>query len=214
MANSEDSQGLKGVLVMFQSCLNSKEEILMDPYLAGWKGLVRFLNTMGPIFSFISKDAVTKIQIMESLRSSEQQDNYLTLQAMVDYELANGLVDLKLLGPYPSSGCRTILRLHRALRWLHLFLEGLRTSNPSSKTSALCTDAYNASLANYHPWIVRKAATMAFYALPTRDAFLENMKVGTTEAAIEMLSEALPSISKVYDITEDLYTQHKLLDLP
>ncbi|XP_025029247.1 ceramide-1-phosphate transfer protein [Python bivittatus] len=214
MADGEDVHGLKGVLVMFQSCLDSKEEILMDPYLEGWKGLVRFLNTMGPIFSFISKDAVAKIQIMETFRGSEQQENYISLQAMVNYELTNGLVDLKQPGTYPTSGCRTILRLHRALRWLHLFLEGLRTSSPSSKTSTLCTDSYNASLANYHPWIIRKAATMAFYALPTRDAFLENMKVGTTEAAIEMLGEALPSISRVYDITEDLFTQHKLLDLP
>ncbi|KAG8142313.1 hypothetical protein E2320_006247, partial [Naja naja] len=82
MADGEDVHGLKGVLVMFQSCLNGKEEILMDPYLGGWKGLVRFLNTMGPIFSFISKDAVTKIQIMENFRSNEQQENYITLQAM------------------------------------------------------------------------------------------------------------------------------------
>ncbi|XP_058017451.1 ceramide-1-phosphate transfer protein [Ahaetulla prasina] len=214
MADREDVHGLKDVLVMFQSCLNGKEEILMDPYLGGWKGLVRFLNTMGPIFSFISKDAVTKIQIMENFRSSEQQEDYVTFQAMVKYELANGLVDLRELGSYPASGCRTILRLHRALRWLHLFLEGLRTSGPSSKTSTLCTDSYNASLANYHPWIVRKAATMAFYALPTRDAFLENMRVGTTEEAIEMLGEALPYISSVYEITENLYAEHKLLDLP
>ncbi|KAM3824387.1 ceramide-1-phosphate transfer protein isoform 1-T2 [Vipera latastei] len=214
MADGEDIHGLKGVLVMFQRCLNSKGEILMDPYLGGWKGLVRFLNTMGSIFSFISKDAVTKIQIMENFRSSEQQEDYITLQAMVKYELANGLVDLREPGSYPASGCRTILRLHRALHWLHLFLEGLRTSGPRSKTSTLCTDSYNASLANYHPWIVRKAATMAFYALPTRDAFLENMNVGTTEEAIEMLGEALPSISRVYDITENLYAEHKLLDLP
>ncbi|XP_026571508.1 ceramide-1-phosphate transfer protein [Pseudonaja textilis] len=214
MADGEDVYGLKGVLVMFQSCLNSQEEILMDPYLGGWKGLVRFLNTMGPIFSFISKDAVSKIQIMENFRSNEQREDYVTLQAMVNYELGNGLVDLREPGAYPASGCRTILRLHRALRWLHLFLEGLRTSGPSSKTSTLCTDSYNASLANYHPWIVRKAATMAFYALPTRDAFLENMRVGTTEEAIEMLGEALPHISRVYEITESLYAEHKLLDLP
>ncbi|XP_070615308.1 ceramide-1-phosphate transfer protein [Erythrolamprus reginae] len=214
MADVEDVHGLKGVLVMFQSCLNGKEEILMDPYLGGWKGLVRFLNTMGPIFSFISKDAVTKIQIMENFRSGEHQEEYVTLQAMVNYELGNGLVDLREPGAYPASGCRTILRLHRALRWLHLFLEGLRTSSPTSKTSTLCTESYNASLANYHPWIVRKAATMAFYALPTREAFLENMRVGTTEAAVEMLDEALPYIGKVYDIVENLYAEHKLLDLP
>ncbi|XP_063001141.1 ceramide-1-phosphate transfer protein [Elgaria multicarinata webbii] len=214
MANGNDGNGLREVLVTFKSCLDDKQEVLMDPYLTGWKGLVRFLNTMGAIFSFISKDAVAKIQIMEDFRSSEAKENYVTLQSMVDFELANGLVDLKKPGDHPASGCRTILRLHRALHWLQLFLEGLQTGNADSKTSVLCTDSYNASLANYHPWIIRKAATVAFYALPTRDAFLENMKVGTGEEAVEMLGEALPSISNVYEVTQALYTQHNLLDLP
>uniref|UniRef100_A0A8D0DKW2 Ceramide-1-phosphate transfer protein n=1 Tax=Salvator merianae TaxID=96440 RepID=A0A8D0DKW2_SALMN len=214
MAHGDDTYNLKEVLVTFKSCLNDKQEILMDPYLEGWKGLVSFLNTMGAIFSFVSKDAVSKIQIMEDFRSSDQKDHYETLQSMVSYELKNGLVDLKKTGVYPTSGCRTILRLHRALHWLQLFLESLRTSNSESRTSLLCIDSYNASLANYHPWIIRKAATMAFYALPARETFLENMKVGTIEEAVAMLGEALPSIVQIYDITQALYAQHNLLDLP
>ncbi|XP_044301475.1 ceramide-1-phosphate transfer protein isoform X2 [Varanus komodoensis] len=214
MANGDDGNGLREVLVTFKSCLSEEEEILLDPYLAGWKGLVRFLNSMGTIFSFISKDAVAKIQIMEDFRAGARKEDYATLQSMVDYELTNNLVDLKQPGENAASGCRTILRLHRALRWLQLFLEALRTSNTDSKTSVLCTDAYNASLANYHPWIVRKAATLAFYTLPTRDLFLANMEVGSSEEAVEMLREALPSIRKVYEVTEALYAQHSLLDLP
>ncbi|XP_060614953.2 ceramide-1-phosphate transfer protein isoform X1 [Anolis sagrei] len=214
MATGDDGHGLKEVLVTFKKCLTDNQEILLDPYLEGWKGLVRFLNTMGSIFSFISKDVVTKIQIMEEFRSSNQKDNYVSLQSMVNYEVSNDLVDLKKPGDHPTSGCRTILRLHRALRWLQLFLEGLRTSDSDSRTSVLCADAYNASLANYHPWIIRKATILAFYTLPTRDAFLENMKVGTHEETVEMLGEALPSICKVYDVTQALYAQHNLLDLP
>uniref|UniRef100_A0A8D0HHP3 Ceramide-1-phosphate transfer protein n=1 Tax=Sphenodon punctatus TaxID=8508 RepID=A0A8D0HHP3_SPHPU len=205
---------LKKVLVVFESCLTEKQEVLMDPYIEGWKGLVRFLNSLGTIFSFVSKDAVTKIQIMENFRSGGQQEKYLTVQSMVTYELASGLVDLKNRSEHPNSGCRTILRLHRALHWLQLFLEALRTSQEDSKTSVLCTDSYNASLANYHPWIIRKAATLAFCALPTRNTFLENMNLGSPEEAVDMLGEALPHICKVYEITEALYAKHKLLDLP
>ncbi|XP_060115053.1 ceramide-1-phosphate transfer protein [Heteronotia binoei] len=214
MANGDDGCCLKEVLVTFQSCLNDQQEILMDPYIAGWKGLVRFLNTLGTIFSFVSKDAVAKIQIMENYRSSNEKAQYLTLQSMVKYELGNNMVDLKSPVDQPPSGCRTILRLHRALRWLQLFLEGLRTSSEDSSTSALCADAYNASLANYHPWIIRKTALLSFYVLPARNAFLELMNVGTPADAVAMLEEALPSIAKVYDITEALYAQHKLLEIP
>uniref|UniRef100_A0A6J0SNL6 Ceramide-1-phosphate transfer protein n=1 Tax=Pogona vitticeps TaxID=103695 RepID=A0A6J0SNL6_9SAUR len=214
MADGDDVNGLRKVLVTFKSCLTDNQEVLMDPYLEGWKGLVRFLNTMGAMFSFISKDAVAKIQIMENFRSGEQKENYITLQSMVGYELSNSLVDFTQPYSCPTSGCRTILRLHRALHWLQLFLEGLRTSDADSRTSVLCTDSYNASLANYHPWIIRKAASMAFYTLPTRDTFLKNMNVGTNEEAVAMLGEALPHISQVYEVTESLYAQHKLLDLP
>ncbi|XP_019367376.1 PREDICTED: ceramide-1-phosphate transfer protein [Gavialis gangeticus] len=214
MAEQQDGFCLREVLAAFRACLTAEQTVLMDPYLCGWNGLIRFLNSLGTIFSFVSKDAVTKIQIMEKYRSSDQQEKYETLQSMVEYELANGLVGLKNRGECPESGCRTILRLHRALHWLQMFLEGLRTSQKDSKTSVICTDSYNASLANYHPWVIRKAATLAFCALPTRNAFLENMNLGTPEEAVDMLGEALPYVCKVYEITEELYAKHKMLDLP
>ena len=166
------------------------------------------------MFSFISKDVVAKLQIMERLRSGPQQDHYGSLQSMVAYEVGNQLVDLERRSSHPDSGCRTVLRLHRALRWLQLFLESLRTSPEDARTSVLCTDSYNASLAAYHPWIVRRAVTVAFCTLPTRKVFLETMNVGPPEQAVEMLGEALPFIEHVYDVSQKLYAEHALLDLP
>ncbi|XP_068934509.1 ceramide-1-phosphate transfer protein [Petaurus breviceps papuanus] len=214
MADEEADFNLKVVLASFKQCLNEKEEVLMDPYITGWKGLVRFLNNLGAIFSFISKDVMTKIQIMERFRSSDRKENYSSLQSMVQYEIDNNLVDLQKRSNHPDSGCRTILRLHRALHWLQMFLEGLRTSQEDCKTSVLCTDSYNATLASYHPWIIRKAVTMAFCTLPSRSAFLETMNVGSPEEAVEMLNEAMPFICQVYQITQKLFEEHTLLDLP
>ncbi|KAG5202441.1 ceramide-1-phosphate transfer protein isoform X2 [Ovis aries] len=214
MDDLESEFNLKVVLVSFKQCLNEKEEVLLEYYLAGWRGLVRFLNSLGTIFSFISKDVVTKLQIMDQLRSGPQQEHYSSLQAMVAYEVGNQLVDLERRSRHPDSGCRTVLRLHRALRWLQLFLEGVRTSPEDARTSVLCTDSYNASLAAYHPWIIRRAVTVAFCALPTRKVFLESMNVGSSKQAVEMLDEALPFIERVYNISQKLYAEHALLDLP
>ncbi|XP_012662676.1 ceramide-1-phosphate transfer protein isoform X2 [Otolemur garnettii] len=214
MDEPETDFNLKVVLVSFKQCLNEKEEVLLDHYITSWKGLVRFLNSLGTIFSFISKDVVSKLQIIERLRGGPQHEHYQSLQSMVAYELGHQLVDLERRSRHPDSGCRTVLRLHRALRWLQLFLEGLRTSPEDARTSTLCTDSYNASLAAYHPWIVRRAVTVAFCTLPTRKAFLEAMNVGTTEEAVEMLGEALPFIERVYTVSQKLYTEHSLLDLP
>ncbi|XP_057605711.1 ceramide-1-phosphate transfer protein [Hippopotamus amphibius kiboko] len=214
MDDLESEFNLKVVLVSFKQCLNEKEEVLLDHYLASWRGLVRFLNSLGTVFSFISKDVLAKLQIMEQLRGGPQREHYSTLQAMVAYEVGNQLVDLDRRSRHPDSGCRTVLRLHRALRWLQLFLEGIRTSPEDARTATLCADSYHASLASYHPWIIRRAVTVAFCVLPTRRVFLETMNVGSPEQAVEMLGEALPFIERVYDISQKLYADHALLDLP
>lgn len=174
----------------------------------------RFLNSLGSVFGFISKDAVNKINILVSYMGGENASHYATIQSMVRYELDNELVDLTKRGNHPESGSRTLLRLHRALRWLELFLERLRTSSEDSKTSVMCAEAYNESLAQHHPWVVRKAAGMAFCMLPGRPTFFEVMNVGPPEQVVATLGEALPLISEVYQITETLYAEQNLLDLP
>lgn len=166
------------------------------------------------MFGFISKDAVSKIKILVNYLEGENGSQYATVQSMVTYELGNELVDLNQRGNHPESGCRTLLRLHRALRWLELFLERLRTSSEESKTSVMCAEAYNESLAQHHPWVVRKAAGLSFHVLPGRPAFFEVMNVGPPEQVVAVLGEALPLISEVYQITETLYAHHNLLELP
>lgn len=198
----------------FKMCLSESKEVYLEHYVAGWNGLVKFLNSLGSVFSFISMDAVNKIKILTAFLEGENGSHYITIQSMVKYELDNGLVDLSKRGNHPESGCRTLLRLHRALRWLELFLERVRTSNEDSKMSVMCAEAYNESLSQYHPWVVRKAAGMAFCMIPGRPAFFEVMNVGPSEQVVAMLGEAMPLISEVYQKTEELYAQHNLLDLP
>ncbi|XP_068195623.1 ceramide-1-phosphate transfer protein [Antennarius striatus] len=211
---SEEQFSLQEVLDTFRLCLSENKEVYLQHYVAGWRGLVKFLNSLGSVFGFISKDAVNKIKILVTYLEGENGSQYVTVQSMVAYELDNGLVDLTKRGSHPESGCRTLLRLHRALRWLELFLERLRTSNEDSKTSIMCAEAYNVSLSQHHPWLIRKAAGMAFCVLPGRPAFFEVMNVGPPEQVVAMLGEALPLISEVYQITEELYAQRDLLKLP
>ncbi|XP_069730912.1 ceramide-1-phosphate transfer protein [Phaenicophaeus curvirostris] len=214
MAGPQGSFSLREVLAAFQECVTERREVLLGPYLRGWRGLVRFLQGLGTVFSLICKDAVAKVQIMESYYSGEQRAQYVSLQSMVQHELAQGLVGFEPRSGRPDSGCRTVLRLHRALRWLELFLEGLRTASHDARTSVICTESYNASLAAYHPWLVQKVATAAFCTLPSRDTFLESMNAGSADEAVAMLGEALPCIRDVYGITQELFAQHGMLNLP
>lgn len=205
---------LQEVLDTFRLCVSENKEVFLEHYVTGWRGIVKFLNSLGSVFGFIAKDADNKIRILGTFLSGENRSEYVTVQSMVKYELDNQLVDLTKRGSYPESGCRTLLRLHRALSWLSLFLERLRTSTEDSKTSVMCSEAYNETLAQYHPWAIRKASGLAFCMLPGRPAFFEVMNVGPPEQVVAILGEALPLISEVYQITQDLYAQHNLLDLP
>ncbi|XP_051518821.1 ceramide-1-phosphate transfer protein [Myxocyprinus asiaticus] len=209
-----DTFRLQKVLDAFRSCLNENKEVYIKYYIVGWQELVSFMNSLGNVFSFISKDVVSKVKIMENFLSGENGSHYVTVQSMVKYELENDLVDLTKRGNHPESGCRTLLRLHRALRWLELFLDRLRTSTEESKTSVMCSDAYNESLAQHHPWLIRKAVDVAFCALPGRDTFFTVMNAGDHTEVVALLGESLPLISEVYQITEDLYAKNSLLELP
>lgn len=44
MGDLESDFNLKVVLVSFKQCLNEEEEVLLDHYLAGWRGLVRYIQ--------------------------------------------------------------------------------------------------------------------------------------------------------------------------
>ncbi|XP_061780197.1 ceramide-1-phosphate transfer protein [Nerophis lumbriciformis] len=214
VTSEEQKFCLQEVLSTVKVCLSENDDVILQNYVSCWRGLVKFLNSLGAVFGFISKDAVGKIQILVNLLNGEASSRYETVQSMVRYELDNGLVDLEKRGGHPESGCRTLLRLHRALRWLELFLERLRTSEEDGKTSAMCAEAYNESLARHHPWVVRKAAGVAFCVLPGRATFFEVMNVGPPEKVVAMLGEAVPLISEVYRVTEELYAKNNMLDLP
>ncbi|XP_063737753.1 LOW QUALITY PROTEIN: ceramide-1-phosphate transfer protein [Eleginops maclovinus] len=205
---------LQEVIDSFRLSLSDTKEVSLDHYVEGWRGLVKLLNSLGSVFGFISKDAVNKIDILVSLRGGPGGAHYVSLQSMVQYELQSELVDQKQRGGHPESGCRTLLRLHRALRWLQLFLEGLRVSGEDGSPPALCSQAYHQSLAQHHPWLIRTAAGVAFRMLPSRASFLQLMNAGPPEQAVLVLGEALPLLGEVYSITEELYAQHNLLNLP
>lgn len=81
--------------------------------------------------------------------------------------------------------------------------------SPSEKTSTVCQTAYNQTLAQYHPWLVRKGAIVAMYTLPTRDQLLNKVCLDV-ENAIQILPDMLETTDNVYIRTQQLYTEHDL----
>ena len=59
--------------------------------------------------------------------------------------------------------------------FIKLFLQKVGDLRDEDKTCGVCQEAYNSTLANFHPWIVRKGAIVAMYALPTRGGLLQKV---------------------------------------
>ncbi|XP_036420282.1 glycolipid transfer protein domain-containing protein 2 isoform X2 [Colossoma macropomum] len=240
-----------GVLLMhLQAAPVSTDDVLLEPYLASWDELIKFMDSLGPLVGFISQEIEAKTSIIRELAQKEAelkgqaQDKeataeeqvsgtsiskgepthpsagvvgraYTSVHSMIKEELAQGLVDFT---QPQASGCRTLLRLHRALLWLQLFLSSLAEEQSEAgrarSPSELCRDAYRVTLAQHHTWWVRKAAEIAFVAMPDRAFFYRLVCVDTQKEAAAILNRVVRAIQKVYNRTQIALEEHGMLELP
>lgn len=168
----------------------------------------------GTLFTFVTKDVQDKIDILNNY-ASEHGTNYLSIQSMFEYEKSQNL----LRHTKRPSGARTLLRLHRALQFISLFLNEVAKVDDHESTSGLVREAYNQTLAKHHPWVVRKSVHLATLALPYRKVIIQRIYGGTDNVPEKTLVNAtivkMAGISdQVYELTNILYEKHDLLDLP
>lgn len=99
------------------------------------------------------------------------------------------------------------------LEFVYEFLSRLSELSECDKIHGCCKSAYNDTLAKHHPWVIRKGALVAMYALPTQGELLKRVCINVPRA-IETLPEMLKNTKCVYDRTEKLYTLYDLHALP
>lgn len=203
------------------------------------------MDSLGPMVGLISKEIESKTSIIRQLaltaegnpeaevgpdlhsinsvnsqgggtknKASAHTSAYHSVRSMILMELNQGLVSFH---HQTDSGCRTLLRLHRALLWLKLFLEKLAETPVEGRLrspSDLCREAYKSTLAQHHTWYVRKAAELAFIALPERGFFFRLVCVQNQEELSKVLHRVSRAIGEVYDRTQKALEEHGMLDLP
>lgn len=225
------------LLTHLQASPTDPSDVLLEPYLASWDELVKFMEALGPMVGLISKEIETKTSIIRQLASSPEENleeelnpeilpmktelkavahnaAYSSVRSMIRVELERGLVDFH---QQTDSGCRTLLRLHRALLWLKLFLEKLADTPVTGRLrspSDLCREAYQKTLANHHSWFVRRAAELAFLAMPERNFFFRLVCVKDQEELSMVLTKVVLALEEVYNRTQIALEEHSMLDLP
>ncbi|CAH4029050.1 ceramide-1-phosphate transfer protein [Pieris brassicae] len=210
--SNENTLDLHYVHECFQKSLKENDDVVIDAYIDGYNELVKFLNLIGTVFSFVSSDVKSKIKVMEKLKSGDDAIYYESFKKMMKYEKETSLHEKNGF----VSGSRTMLRLHRGLDFIRLFLKRISETEQDMNTCTTCQGSYNETLAEFHPWYIRKAATLAMHALPSRQDLLKKIfgsEDKLTEAML-VLPQTLESCDEVYQRVHQLYTDFDFHGLP
>lgn len=193
----------------FDRALLQDDDVDLKAYLDAYNELYKFFQLMGSVFGFVSSDLKQKIEILIELIGKNDQ-NYTSVKSMIEYEKENKLLEKR---DY-VNGARTLLRLHRGLDFIREFLRQLGDLSDSDKTSSCCQDAYNKTLAQHHPWVIRKAAVVAMYTMPTRELLFKKVCGAYVQRNVEVLPKMLEVTADVFNRTHNLYEVHQLHSLP
>ena len=173
---------------------------------------LRFFDLLGSVFTFVASDVQSKINILHHYLNGDAARHYGTVSSMISYEVTNNLTRIN---SSPPSGSRTLLRLHRALKFIIRLFDDLRSMGGGDKISAVTFKAYDETLAQYHSWIIRKAVGLAVYAMPSRQTLSEKMNCGGSEEQLKKaLGDLVDEVQPVYDSIQSVYSDNSLLDLP
>lgn len=114
---------------------------------------------------------------------------------------------------YKLKEGNNIFKFFAVTDFIRNFLQRLGDLDDNEKSNGICQVAYNETLAKHHPWLIRKGAGVAMYALPTKTQLLNRVCEDIT-SAIAILPDMLAVTNNVFDRTENLFTANNLHELP
>lgn len=207
----------KPTLAQLQTFLSTQQRTyVFFTFFKGYDELYKFLNLLGTVFGWVATDVYAKMEVLRNHRKGDNGSKYESLRGMMDFEIDNNMIKHK--AKDSTTGTRNLLRLHRALEYIVAFLEGVPGLESNDKCCPLSQEAYKGTLMKFHPWVVQKAALMAMHMLPTKEGLIQKIVDQEDQEAVdkaaETLKEAVTAMQKVYELTQDLYQEKDLLNLP
>jgi len=203
---------LNYVCMQLTTCYQKTIQLDMDSYILAYAEFNKFFGILGTVFGFVASDVTSKLEILQNFRDGNNGQKFETIESMILFEKNENLLE----NPKYVSASRTLLRLHRAMKFIFLFLEEVCRFKMDDGLTKACQNAYNATLAEHHPWIIQKAAIMAMYALPNKEGLFNRIKLPheTEEYYSQVVSKSVEAMKEVFFRAQKLYEEHDLLNLP
>lgn len=210
-AKPSDDFNISRTVLLFEGCIDDDDQISIDCFNDAYEELSKLFRPLGTVFSFVILEIQEKITILRQYRQHPVRGpHFLTVQSMVQYEMDHKLT----VQSNKPSGARTFLRLHWALQFISALVRKIKDMDRKSKFSDEVSEVYDRTLAQHHPWLMRKAVHLAVYALPDRPELLMKLHMKDTPAEMAQVEALITELEAIYDISQDLYAKNRLLDLP
>ncbi|TPP39635.1 Glycolipid transfer protein domain-containing protein 1 [Fasciola gigantica] len=218
-ASSNSSLDMRLLIELFSGCYR-ENDVFLKEYCDAYTEVSKLLSFFGRLFYFVNRDVEQKLCILYEYYSSTPVE-YKTIKTMIKYEYEIGVTGVT--KNRQNIGCRTLLRLHRALLFVIELMTSICSATADASLRNLTKDAYDKYLAEYHPWAVRKAVHLAVYALPSLEHLVDHIVEsqpedspfrGREKCKAGMLNGALPAMRKVYDFVQNQLAQRNMLELP
>ncbi|XP_022168135.1 ceramide-1-phosphate transfer protein [Myzus persicae] len=192
----------------FQEALVNEDDVDVKNYALAYQELCKFCSQLGRLFGFVVSDLEEKIGFLNQLVTEDEQ-NFSTVQTMILHEISKQLVFSG------RSGSITLLRLHRGLEFIILFMSKLVHLQPDDSTKHCAQEAYSKTLARHHTWIIRNGALFAMKFLPCQKV-LYNQTIGDTsvEETLKTMPEMISKASMVHERVNNLLLDYEILNIP
>ena len=161
------------------------------------------------MFAFVVRDVHDKLETLKKCLDSSDGEHYESILSMIKYETNHPHWGQK----STPMGCRTMLRLNRALAFISLFLNNVNRADSDTSMAHIAQQSYNQTLHKYHKWYVRKAVAVAVYTLPARQQFLQYLDTDP-EVLKHSIEDLVTDVNKVHAVIAMHFSEHDLLDLP
>jgi len=191
----------------FHDALIQDEDVDVKNYVIAYQELCKFCSQLGALFGFVVKDLQDKIDRLNYLIAYDEQ-HFSTVQNMILYEKSNDMVK-------GNSGCVTLLRLHRGLEFIILFMSKLLHLKPNESTKHSAIESYNQTLAKHHTWLIRHGARLAMNFLPCQEnLYCQTIGDESVEESLNTMPDMISKATTVHNRINTLFSDYEILNIP
>ncbi|XP_001950705.1 ceramide-1-phosphate transfer protein [Acyrthosiphon pisum] len=192
----------------FHESLVQDDDVDVKNYVLAYQELCKFCSQLGGLFGFVVSDLEDKIGLLNRLVTEDEQ-HFSTVQSMITHEISKELVFSG------RSGSITLLRLHRGLEFIILFMSKLVGLQPNDSTTHSAQEAYSQTLAKHHSWLIRNGALFAMNFLPCqKDLYNQTLGDAPAEETLNTMPEMISKASMVHERVNNLLSSYEILNIP